>query len=393
MHRFKKQGNLILFALLIMLFNSLQTTIAEPVLNENPNDYVPLCPYSRTDLLLGTQYTPGDFNGDGKTDVIITTASGSYWYISTGVGNNYVPYQPYYRTDLPLGKVQYVPGDFNGDGKTDLVITTASGSYWYLSTGEGNEYKPYQPYYRTDLTFGKVQYVPGDFNGDGKTDLVITTASGSYWYLSTGKDFEYIPICPYSRTDLTLGNVAYTVGNFGGDRSDDLIISTASGSYWYITTGGLNEYIPYCPYSRSDLPIEKTQYCPGNFGGDIRTDVIITTASGSYWYISTGAGQEYVPVCPYTRTDLPLGKTLYFPGNYSGNLKTDVIIVTASGSYWYISTGEGNEYKPYQPYYRTDLPLNSVWYYSGNYGGEDHTDTIITTNSGSYWYITTLGAN
>ena len=36
-----------------------------------------------------------------------------------------------------LWKALYVPGDFNGDGRTDLVIQTASGSYWYFSNGDG----------------------------------------------------------------------------------------------------------------------------------------------------------------------------------------------------------------------------------------------------------------
>jgi hypothetical protein len=44
--------------------------------------------------------------------------------------------------------VAYVPGDFNGDRKADLVITTARGSFWYISTGTGTWSTPYQ---RPDL--------------------------------------------------------------------------------------------------------------------------------------------------------------------------------------------------------------------------------------------------
>ena len=69
-----------------------------------------------------------------------------------------------------LGNVQYVTGDFNGDGITDLIIVTATGSYEYL--GQNNGGFVANVWVRSDLTLGKVQYVTGDFNGEYITDLI-----------------------------------------------------------------------------------------------------------------------------------------------------------------------------------------------------------------------------
>jgi hypothetical protein len=87
----------------------------------------------------------GDFNGDGKSDVIISNASGTYWYYSTGTGtwNN-----AYSRTDLPWHDHLFTPADFDGDGKSDMIIWNSSGSYWYYSTGTGTWNNAYT---RTDL--------------------------------------------------------------------------------------------------------------------------------------------------------------------------------------------------------------------------------------------------
>ncbi len=124
------------------------------------------------------QRIQADFNRDGKTDLLIVTASGSYVYLARGNGQ----FQPnvYVRHDLPLGKVQYTLGDFDGDGRTDLLIVTASGSYEYLAVGNG-QFRP-DVYVRHDLPLGNVQYVPGDANGNYGSpymDWLITTCRSS----------------------------------------------------------------------------------------------------------------------------------------------------------------------------------------------------------------------
>jgi peptidoglycan-N-acetylglucosamine deacetylase len=72
--------------------------------------------------------------------------------------------------------------DFNGDGKTDLVAReTATGALWlYPGNGRGG--------FGTATRIGRGWNVmdaivgPGDFNGDGKTDLVAReTATGALW--------------------------------------------------------------------------------------------------------------------------------------------------------------------------------------------------------------------
>jgi FG-GAP-like repeat len=321
-------------------------------------------------------YTTGDFNGDGKTDMIVTSSTGSDWYFSTGPGTWTLKYR---RPDLPLGAATFVPGDFNGDGKTDVIITTATGSYWYFSNGDGTWTAPY---IRGDLPLGAVSYVPGDFNGDGKTDVIILTASGSYWYFSNGNGTW---TCPYARTDLPLGSVRYTPGDFNGDHRTDVIIAIASGSYWYYSgfTGNSGSFS--CPYSRGDLPLSLTDYVTGDFNGDGRTDVIITIASGSYWYFSQPTPGVFT--APYIRSDLPRGAVSYATADFDGNGKADVLITTNSGSYWYYSGYTGDSGAFSCPYQRTDMPLNTVRYTPGDFSGDKRSDVIITNKSGSYWYI------
>ncbi|MGH9843252.1 MAG: FG-GAP repeat domain-containing protein, partial [Blastocatellia bacterium] len=97
----------------------------------------------RPGALQGAQLIPGDFNGDGKTDILVFHSSdGQFakWYSDATIGPDF-NYQPEHfigrgAGDLP--DAQLIPGDFNGDGKTDILVFRSSDGYfakWYSDSG------------------------------------------------------------------------------------------------------------------------------------------------------------------------------------------------------------------------------------------------------------------
>uniref|UniRef100_UPI0026118A69 FG-GAP-like repeat-containing protein n=1 Tax=Flavobacterium sp. TaxID=239 RepID=UPI0026118A69 len=151
---------------------------------------------SNPDLLIGKKRYVGDFNGDGKSDIFIINANGTYKV----VGFKQLTATPWVEPEL-LGKgtlstysetKQILFGDFNGDGKTDVMLPRASGKY-----NEANDWwdiyysnpKPDHTSFFTMETFRIVDYWQHsgmhfkdgiqysnyyalDTNGDGKSDLV-----------------------------------------------------------------------------------------------------------------------------------------------------------------------------------------------------------------------------
>jgi len=142
----------------------------------------------------GANIIPGDFNGDGKTDFI--RQEKNFWdndsvnnfniYFSRGDG--------YFDLVTPQGDVyqwwtrfddgaNIIPGDFNGDGKTDFIRQEKNG--WdndsvnnfniYFSRGDGyfDLVTPQGTVYQEWARFDDgANIIPGDFNGDGYDDFI-----------------------------------------------------------------------------------------------------------------------------------------------------------------------------------------------------------------------------
>jgi hypothetical protein len=121
----------------------------------------------------------GDFNRDGKTDVVLTSGSSSNPSVSVYLGNGDGTFH------LSMQNVVYqssyvTVADVNGDGNPDLVV---AGTSFYGSTsllvflckGDGTFANPLLGMSDSYSS----QAAVADFNGDGKPDIAISTNSFS----------------------------------------------------------------------------------------------------------------------------------------------------------------------------------------------------------------------
>ncbi|MEV7024679.1 FG-GAP-like repeat-containing protein, partial [Kitasatospora sp. NPDC093558] len=189
----------------------------------------------------------GDFAGNGRTSIALTGGAG--WtclpvLMSKGDGtfdeSCNAPggdWGNWAHTD----NVKVVTGDFTGSGKTDIMLTGGAG--WdclplLVSRGNGMFYescnKPGLDWSNWAARPG-VKVVTGDFNGDGKTDVVLT--GGPDWNclpMATAKGdgtFDYSCNAPggywgdWAHTD----NVKVVAGDFAGNGRTDLMLTGGAG--------------------------------------------------------------------------------------------------------------------------------------------------------------------
>ena len=257
--------------------------------------WVPLISTSTFNLTGTTQIpVPGDYNHDSRTDLAVyegfpaTGTTSSNYTLADSVTTPLVLFPPTvlthnygFTTDTPL------MGDFNVGGDADFTVVRAlpSGALeWYVQDSV-----PSYPYIINGTKWGiKDDYlVPGDYDGDGITDMTIWRPStGIWWTLTSSSVFTTI----LSATWGTNGDIPL-LGDFDGDGKDDRAVFRPSTSTFYVmnSNGGL---VATVWGTSGDIPV------PADYDRDGRTDVAVYRPVTGIWYPFPCAPQTFFGSCP-----------------------------------------------------------------------------------------------
>jgi hypothetical protein len=121
---------------------------------------------------IGRTVATGDFNGDGKTDVVLVDNTDNEVIVLLGNGDGTFGQVHTFQFDNPTKEAEGVAvGDFFGDGKLSIAVATGVGDVSVLrGNGDGTFQAPI--HYLGDFHGQQpVALVAADFNGDGKADV------------------------------------------------------------------------------------------------------------------------------------------------------------------------------------------------------------------------------
>jgi len=247
--------------------------------------------------LLGVEAAAvGDFNGDGKLDIVSLMAGG--WEIDVAPGNGDGTFQvPILNTFTLSGYSPYAiaAGDFNGDGHLDVAVwgTGPTGNQAisiFLGKGNGtfNYLNSYTAPNSSNWGPSSNSLYVADFNGDGKLDLAALTPYNSvnipcvYIYLGNG-DGTFQTGVQYSTLDPNHSNEsnAYgmAVGDLTGDGKPDIAVTQSNGMVVLLNNGngtfGTATYYDNALSHTSEIGI-----AIGDVNGDKKNDILTTTQYG-----------------------------------------------------------------------------------------------------------------
>ena len=376
--------------------------------------------------------TPGDLDSDGVQDVLTLTTSGVL-YLHTGI---------YARTPGGLGSYRTVatgwqiynkvaaPGDMNGDGKADLLARTPAGTlYFYPGKGTGAFGS------RVQVGTGWQQYDAligaGDLNGDGVGDLLARTPAGALYRYPGKKGGTFGTRVKDTKTGWASYNQIIGGGDWDGNGKTDLLARDFSGALWFYPGNGQGAFGSRS--ARSTGWGKVTQFAgAGNNPHFGKFGIMARTSAGSvYSYEVTGTGTltgkllvgaawpssttrlayasslrengladlvvqpissgQLTNPAYYALSDpkLATGSTSYNrivgPGDVTGDGKSDLLAVTTAGTlYLYPGDNSGTSVS-------SRIKISTGWQRynavvgAGDYTGDGRPDLLARDTSGVLW--------
>ncbi|MDQ0642759.1 VCBS repeat domain-containing M23 family metallopeptidase [Microbacterium murale] len=228
----------------------------------------------------------GDYNGDGKADLLAIAADSDLQFLA---GNGAGGFSKGSVITSAWGIHRHLTHtDLNGDGRADMLVARSDGVLEYYAGNATGGFGAYS----TPGTgwYGMLHVTSGaDYTGDGHQDVLGTSAAGALT-IYRGNGAGALP-GPYTVVGNGWNTVKFMAGgDFNGDRLGDIMAVANDGTlYFYAGLG-----------SRFDTRVAvssgwgaMTAFTGGvDYNGDKIPDLIARTSSGElYLYPGDGTGR------------------------------------------------------------------------------------------------------
>ncbi len=365
--------------------------------------------FTRTDYpALGNNNIVADLNGDGIPDLAGTGVN----VASVMLGNGDGTFRP--KVNFPVGgqTQDLAAGDFNGDGRVDLVVSLVDpGFSLSLLTGNGDgTFNAPVNFENTGLQEDSPAVVATDLDNDGRLDVVLAHAISCFVapcvaartitvMLGFGDGTFQVPI----EIEVGTGMSRIGVGDFNRDGIKDLAIAGDNSRLYTLLGVGNGTFLqqPTIVMTADQLFVDGSDVDVADLNGDTVEDLVVAVATnGSRTAILIGNGDgTFQPARIITEPRLRVPQ-YQVVADFNRDGFQDIALALANGTEGLMEILNGNGDGTFDPpiLYLMPPPLSSIGggtLVTGDFNRDGRPDIalpIIGASSGLIGLVNSTGA-
>lgn len=284
----------------------------------------------------------GDFDNDGKLDIAAVTLIAFdflYVFMNTSSGPGIINYSEKVMFPSSRCSAWVSDGDFNRDGKRDLVVANQCDNF--ISIFRNTSMEPGTINFATKIDF-PVGIKPsaistGDLDGDGNVDLAVANfGSNTVSILRNTGSSNSVNFEPKVDFPTGAGPFSVSTGDLDNDGKTDLVVANSNSNTISVfrntsTDLAIISFTPSADYMTESDP-RSVEICDLN--GDGKVDLAVTNMDSNtvsvFSNISTGPGSiGFAARLDYATGPAPTSVTM---GDLDGDGKADLVVANGSAS-------------------------------------------------------------
>ncbi len=282
-----------------------------------------------------TAIAVGDFNNDGKPDLVVSNYGSSN--VSLLLGNGDGTFQAAISVPAGVDPLGIAVGDFNGDGNLDIAVINSGSNQISVIPGLGNG--TFENAVSTTISVGGLRAITvGDFNLDGKPDVAVTATGGVIVAFGNGNG-TFSNAVDYA---TGTGTFAVTTGYFtnaSATAQDLVVVNSQDNTVSVLLAGSNGSFGAATSYIVGTFPQSAVV---ADFNGDGFQDIAVANEGSNNVSILYGNGQGgFGAAVNYAGGTAPVALAA---GSFNGTGQTDLAVIDSSSGVVGNSNGAVNIY-------------------------------------------------